>query len=111
MGAHTPRQGDIVSISLDPQAGHEQAGRRPALVVSRDAFNERTGLAMVCPITSRDRGVALHVRLPADLPVRGFVMTEQVKSVDFRQRNARRIAQAPAAVLDEVRALIHAYLY
>ena len=112
MGTRTPRKGDLISVSFDPQAGHEQRGRRPALVVSNTLFNERTGLALVCPITSTDRSYPLHV--PVDKTadgVAGFVMVEQVKSLDFRARNARSIGRASAPVLDAVLALLDACIF
>jgi mRNA interferase MazF len=108
---YTPSRGDIVALSFDPQAGHEQAGRRPAVVISDVAFNQRTGLALVCPVTSRDRGFPLHVMLPAGLSVRGVVMTEQVRVLDYRERDASFIETAPLEVLDEVRALVHSFMY
>jgi mRNA interferase MazF len=106
-----PRKGEFVALAFDPCAGHEQRGRRPALVVSNDLFNERTGMAVVCPITSIRRGFPFHVEIPEDSGVTGFVMVEQVKSVDFRARDARRISAAPAAVIDEALALLDACLY
>jgi mRNA interferase MazF len=108
---YIPSRGDIVAVSFDPQAGHEQTGRRPAVVISDVAFNRRTGLALVCPVTSRDRGFPLHVTLPAGLSVRGVVMTEQVRALDYRERTASFIETAPPEVLDEVRALVHSFMY
>ena len=88
MGGHVPAQGDFVTITFDPQAGHEQRGRRPAFVVSVGAFNRATGLAFCCPITNTDRKTPFHVAVPADSRLTGFVMCEQKKSVDFRARRA-----------------------
>lgn len=108
---YTPRKGDLVALTFDPQAGHEQRGRRPALVVSNDLFNRHTGLCVVCPITSTLRDYPFHVPLPESCDVDGVVMVEQLKSVDFRARRAKAIGPAPAAVLDEVLALLDACLY
>ncbi|MDP2954966.1 MAG: type II toxin-antitoxin system PemK/MazF family toxin [Longimicrobiales bacterium] len=111
MAAVPPRKGDFIALTFDPRAGHEQRGRRPALVVSNDLFNEHTGLCIVCPITSADRGYPFHVPIPEGGEVEGFVMVEQVKSVDFRSRRARKIGQAPAQVLDEALSLLDACIY
>lgn len=108
---YTPRKGDLVALTFDPQAGHEQRGRRPALVVSNDLFNRHTGLCVVCPVTSARRDFPFHVPLPDDCGVRGVAMVEQVKSVDFRARGAKRIGVAPDGVMDEVLALLDACLY
>ncbi|MBN2848829.1 MAG: type II toxin-antitoxin system PemK/MazF family toxin [Coriobacteriia bacterium] len=108
---YIPCKGDLIALTFDPQTGHEQQGRRPALVVSNDLFNERTGLCIVCPVTRTDRGHPFHVRIPDGEPVEGCVMVEQMKSVDYRARGARRIGVAPRSVLDEALALIDACLY
>ena len=105
-----PRQGDFVTLSFDPQTGHEQKGRRPALVVSRTLFNSRTGLCICCPITSTRRGYPFHVDVPDGLPVSGVVMCEQVKSIDYRARSAQLIAPAPHALLANVLAILGACL-
>ena len=111
MAPYAPKQGDFVGLSFDLQSGHEQKGRRPALVVSRDLFNRRTGLAIVCPVTNTDRNIPFHVRVPDDLPLTGFVMVEQVKSVDYASRRARRIGCATPEVMDEVLAILDACIY
>lgn len=111
MAAYTPQQGDFISLSFDPQAGHEQRGRRPALVISKDLFNKGTGLCIVCPITNTRRDFPFHVALPADEIVTGFVMVEHAKSVDVAKRSARRIGKAPAALLEEVLSVLDACLY
>jgi len=97
-----PKKGDFISISFDPQTGHEQKGRRPALVVSNDLFNKHTGLAIVCPITNTDRGFPFHLPIPAASPLTGFVMVEQVKSVDFSKRRAKFVHRAPPEFLEDV---------
>ncbi len=106
-----PRKGDFIAVSLDPQAGHEQKGRHPALVVSNDLFNRHTGLCIVCPITSTRRDYPFHVTIPEGHGVSGFVMVEQMKSLDFNARRAVRIGRAPARVLDEALSLLDACLY
>ncbi|MHB1340355.1 MAG: type II toxin-antitoxin system PemK/MazF family toxin [Coriobacteriia bacterium] len=111
MAAYIPRKGDLVALTFDPQSGYEQRGRRPALVVSNDAFNERVGLCVVCPITSNTREHPFHVPVSPGAGVEGVVMTEQMKSIDFRSRGAARIAAAPAALVDEVLSIIDAVLF
>jgi mRNA interferase MazF len=111
VAAFVPRKGDLIALSFDPQSGHEQSGRRPALVVSNDLFNQHTGLCIACPVTSTRRDFPFHVALPDDHDVTGFVMVEQVKSIDYRARRAKRIGQAPAQVLDEVLSILDACIY
>lgn len=111
MPEYVPRKGDSIALSFDPQSGHEQRGRRPALVVSNDLFNSHTGLCIACPITRTHRDYPFHVSIPEGQDVTGFVMVEQVKSIDFRSRKARRIGQAPAQVLEETLSLLDACIY
>jgi len=111
MAAYIPGQGDIIAISFDPQSGHEQKGRRPAFVVSKDLFNRSTGLAMVCPITKTDRGLPFHVPIPEGSKLTGFIMVEQIKSVDFRARQAKRIEHGNDELLSEVLAILDACIY
>jgi mRNA interferase MazF len=101
-GAYVPDRGDAVWITLDPQAGHEQAGRRPALVLSPAAYNGRVGLALLCPITSKSKGYPFEVPLPAGLPVAGVVGADQVKSLDWRTRQATRICRVPQEIVAQV---------
>ena len=108
---YTPRKGDFVALTFGPQSGHEQKGRRPALVVSDTLFNKRTGLAMVCPVTNTDRNYPLHVPLSEDSTPTGFVMVDQMKSVDHSARRTKFIEKAPAHVLDECLAILDAILY
>ena len=111
MAAYIPKQGDIIALTFDPQSGHEQRGRRPALVVSKDLFNRSTGLVIVCPLTNSDRGFPFHSPVPENSALTGFVMVEQVKSLDFRARQAKRIEQAPDKLLTEVLAILDACIY
>ena len=104
--AYVPGRGDIVWLELDPQAGHEQAGRRPALVVSPRSYNKTVGLALFCPITSRVKGYPFEVLLPPDSRVQGAVLSDQVKSLDWRVRKARRIESVPENVMLDVSARI-----
>lgn len=110
MAGYIPQKGDFVALTFDPQSGHEQKGRRPALVVSNTLFNQHTGLIMVCPVTTRNRDFPFHVAIPGSR-VKGYVMVEQVKSLDFRARKARRITHASQLVLDEVLSILDACLY
>jgi mRNA interferase MazF len=107
----TPKQGDIIAITFDPQSGHEQKGRRPAYVVSKDLFNRSTSLAIVCPITNTDRGFPFHIPIPKDLKLTGFIMVEQVKSVDFHARHAKRIEHGNDELLTEVLSILDACIY
>ncbi len=111
MGGYVPEKGDFVAVTFDPRAGHEQKGRRPALVVSNTLFNAKTGLAVVCPLTNTHRGFPFHVAVPDDAALTGFVMVEQVKSIDFRARKAKRIGQASSGLLEEVLAILDACIY
>ena len=111
MVEYIPQRGDFISLTFDPQSGHEQRGRRPALVVSNDLFNLHTGLCMVCPITNTHRDYPFHVGIPDGHPVTGLVMVEQVKAVDYRARRAGRIAAAPDAVLQETLSILDACIY
>jgi mRNA interferase MazF len=111
MAEYIPRKGDFVVLTFDPQSGHEQRGRRPALVISNDLFNGHTGLCIACPITSTRRNYPFHVPIPEGEKVTGFVMVEQVKSIDFRSRNARRVGKAPLSVLEEALSIFDACIY
>ncbi|MDP2181356.1 MAG: type II toxin-antitoxin system PemK/MazF family toxin [Actinomycetota bacterium] len=111
MAAYIPQKGDFVALTFDPQSGHEQRGRRPALVVSNDLFNKHTGLCIACPITNTHCGYPFHVAIPEGQKVTGVVMVEQVKSIDFRSRDVKRIASAPEAVLEEVLSILDACIY
>lgn len=111
MAYYVPRKGELIALTFDPQSGHEQRGRRPALVVSNDLFNKHTGLCIACPITNTRRDYPFHVSVHSGVGVTGYVMVEQVKSIDFRSRNAKRLGIAPAAMLEEVLSLLDACIY
>ena len=111
MPAYIPSKGDYIAVTFDPQSGHEQKGRRPALVVSNNLFNKHTGLAIVCPITNTRGDFPFHVAVGDNGTLTGFIMVEQVKSIDFCARGACRIARASAAVMEEVLSLLDACVY
>jgi mRNA interferase MazF len=108
---YVPEKGDFIAVTFDSQSGHEQRGRRPALVVSNALFNQRTGLAIVCPITNTARDYPFHVAITDNPDVGGFVMVEQVKSIDFRARKAKIIGNVSDDVLDEVLSILDACIY
>ena len=97
-----PDRGDIVWIDFDPQAGHEQGGRRPALIVSPRSYNRKVSLALLCPITSQRKGYPFETPLPKGLKVTGVVLADQVKSVDWHARRAEFCCQAPTATVLDV---------
>ena len=101
MAAYVPARGDLVWLQFTPQAGHEQAGHRPAVVISPSPYNRRVGLAVCCPITSQVKGYPFEVLLPHGLGVEGAILSDQIKSLDWRVRKARRIGSVPADVLQE----------
>jgi mRNA interferase MazF len=112
MVAHrkAPSQGDLVVLSFDPRTGHEQEGRRPALVLSNATFNAATGMAIVCPVTTTNRGVPFHVPVPEGAGITGFIMVEQVKAVDYAARRWKRIGNAEPQVVDEALSILDACL-
>ncbi len=99
---YVPERGDVVWITLNPQAGHEQAGRRPAVVLSPSAYNEKVGLAILCPVTSQVKGYPFEVLIPEALEVQGAILADQVKSLDWRVREAERICRLPTRTVSEV---------
>lgn len=105
-----PAQGDVISIDFDPQSGHEQAGRRPALVLSTSAYNDSTGLAVMCPITKRAKGYNFEVPVPPGQDVYGVILADQVKCLDWTTRDTTYICSLPISVLKEVVARINALI-
>jgi mRNA interferase MazF len=97
-----PDRGDLVWLKFDPQAGREQAGRRPALVLSPAAYNGKTRLCLLCPVTSKVKGYPFEVRLPAGLAVSGVVLADHIKNLDWTARDADFICKVPPLVLNEV---------
>lgn len=108
--AYIPDRGDVVWLNMNPQAGHEQAGRRPALVLSPAAYNGKVGLALFCPITSQIKGYPFEVVLPEELEVSGAILSDQVKSLDWRARRAERIGRLPQELVAEVLAKLQSLL-
>ena len=100
--AYVPQCGDVVWITLNPQAGYEQAGRRPAVVLSPQSYNSKTGLAIFCPITNQIKGYPFEVLIPAGLPVTGAILSDQVRSLDWRARNAELVCTLPTETISEV---------
>ena len=100
--AYIPDKGDVVWITFNPQAGHEQAGHRPALVLSPKAYNGKVGLAILCPITSQVKGYPFEVLIPDGLEVSGAILSDQVKSLDWRARKAEFSCKLPATAFNEV---------
>jgi mRNA interferase MazF len=111
MAAYIPGHGDIVALTFDPQSGHEQKDRRPALVISKRLFNRGTGMAIVCPITNTFRNLPFHVAIPKESKLTGYVMVEQVKSVDLRSRRAKLIEKKSQELLAEVLSILDACIY
>lgn len=99
---YCPERGDVVWITLNPQAGHEQSGRRPAVVLSPGAYNEKVGLAILCPITRQVKGYPFEVLVPDSCGVAGAILADQVKSLDWRAREAEFVCALPADVVAEV---------
>lgn len=104
--AYVPERGDIVWIDMDPQAGHEQVGRRPAVVVSPGFYNRASNLALVCPITSQVKGYPFEIPIPEGIPVIGVVLADQVKSMDWRARKAKFICRLSDACVQRTIATI-----
>jgi len=103
---YVPERGHVVWLRFNPQAGHEQAGHRPAVVISPQQYNRRVGLALVCPVTSQIKGYPFEVVLPPGLKAQGAILSDQLKSLDWRVRKARYVCTIPSDVLDETIARI-----
>ncbi len=103
---YVPDRGEIVWLQFNPQSGHEQAGHRPALVISPREYNRRVGLALFCPITSKSKGYPFEVSVMAG-SVQGVVLADQIKSLDWQARNAKPAGRVPDNVIDEVRGKLH----
>ena len=99
---YVPERGDVVWVSFNPQAGHEQAGRRPAVVLSPKMYNGKVGLAILCPITNQSKGYPFEVAVPQEADVTGVILSDQVKSLDWRVRKAEFKARLPEEVINEV---------
>jgi len=108
MARYVPQKGDYIALSFDPQSGHEQKGRRPALVISNYLFNKHTGLAIVCPITNTNRNIPFHLPVTSSSQLTGFVMIDQIKSIDYSARKAKFIGKAEYELLEDVLAVLDA---
>ncbi len=108
---YVPERGDVVRLSFDPRVGHEQAGYRPALVLTPAIYNEKAGTMLCCPITSRDKGYPFQVEIPSNPEVSGMVMADQVTCVDWRARSAKKKGTVGAEVVREVHNLLEALLF
>ncbi len=101
-GEYIPERGDLVWINFNPQAGHEQAGRRPAVVLSPFAYNDKVGLAIFCPVTNKIKGYPFEVSLPEDVGISGAVLSDHVKSLDWRIRDISFIKKLSPGFVEEV---------
>ena len=99
---YIPKQGDIVWLTLNPEKGHEQSGRRPAVVLSPLSYNSKAGLAIFCPVTSKEKGYPFEIKLPDKCSVQGVILADQVKSFDWRSRYAEYICSVSQSVLKEI---------
>lgn len=100
--AYVPERGDAVWLDFDPQAGHEQAGRRPAIVISPSAYNKKVGLALLCPITNQIKGYPFEVLIPKGYKVAGVILSDQVKSLDWQFRKIRYICGFDQTIVADV---------
>jgi mRNA interferase MazF len=110
MSRYVPKRGEAIWLDFNPQLGREQAGRRPAFVVSPASYNRKVGLAIVCPITTKQKGYPFEVELPGGYEATGVVLADQIKSLDWRARRAQRLCTLPDAVTLEVLAKVNTLL-
>ncbi len=110
MSSYIPKRGDVIWLDVNPQTGREQAGRRPAFVVSPAAYNGKVGLALLCPVTSRVKGYPFEVPIPEGLPVSGVVLSDQLKSLDWKKRRAEFICALPESLTQEVKKKVEALI-
>lgn len=109
VGEYIPQKGDLVILTFDPSAGHEQQGRRPALIISNEVFNKHVGLAIACPITNTNRNFPFHVEVNSD-KLTGFIMTQQIKSIDYKVRKVKFVEKVSDEVMDKVLGIIGSIL-
>ncbi len=107
---YVPDRGDAIWLDFDPQAGREQAGRRPALVISPIAYNRKSGMALVCPITSKVKGYPFETIVSGSLPLQGVVLSDQIRCLDWQQRHATHIVRVPEIVVQDVTAKLAALM-
>jgi len=106
---YIPEQGDIVALNFDPQSGHEQKGRRPAIIVSNQVFNKHLGLAFACPITNTKRDFPFHVKVESE-NITGYIMAEQMKSIDYKSRKIKFIEKADEKTINHVLGIVDGIL-
>jgi mRNA interferase MazF len=109
--SYIPDRGDVVWLNLNPQSGKEQAGRRPALIISPHAYNSKVGLAIICPITNQSKGYAFEVQIPIGLKAKGVILSDHVKSADWRTREIEFICEIDEAIVQDVVEKISTLLY
>jgi mRNA interferase MazF len=107
---YIPQKGDLIWIDFDPQSGHEQSGRRPALVISPESYNKKVGLLILCPVTSRIKNYPFEVKIPENHKISGVILSDQVKSLDFQARHAAFCCKAPKETMQEVLGKVSALL-
>jgi len=107
---YIPQKGDLVILSFDPSAGHEQQGRRPALIISNDVFNKHLGLAIACPITNTDRNFPFHIKVDSD-KLTGFVMAEQIKSIDYKVRKVKFVEKASDDLMNQILGIVESSIF
>ena len=105
MVKYIPEQGDIVILNFDPQSGHEQKGRRPAMIISNKVFNQHLGLAFACPITNTKKNFPFHIKIQSE-NVTGYIMGEQMKSIDYNSRNIKFIEKADEKTINKILGII-----
>ena len=110
-GNYIPDRGDLIWFNFSPQSGHEQTGRRPAICLSPRDYNAKTGLGIFCPITSKEKGYPFEVKIPEGLPVKGVILADQVRNLDWKARQAEFIAKAPQEVLEKTLELLRLLLF
>ena len=110
MPKYIPNRGDLVWINFNPQAGHEQSGRRPALVLSPASYNGKVGLAILCPVTSKKKGYPFEISLPENMPINGVVLSDQVKNLDWKSRNVEFIHKLDNPSVNKVLQRLHTLL-
>ena len=107
---YVPDRGDLIWLEFQPQSGHEQRGLRPAMVLSPKSYNQKTSLAILCPITNKEKGYPFEVKLTQKVPVTGVILSDQIKSLDWKARNAKFICKLDIDVIDEVLGKIKALI-
>ena len=108
---YIPDKGHIIWLAFNPQAGHEQTGRRPALVLSPSSYNAKTGLAVLCPVTSSVKGYPFEVTIPDGYPINGVILSDQIKNLDWTVRRAEFCCETGKEILNDVLAKIHSLIF